>query len=757
MARKTKVKLSKEGPQIITGPRETGGVITGETTRSGRNIVRGGRGGGRSVVFEGSLEEFEARQKEQERLRQASERAKQEAEKAKAEQKKKLILRSAILGRRSQRAFQEKVQVARRAEENLRRNVIGPLSTKELRGKTTKREELQLAGAQFAQSLLSAGIALTEIPNLLKKVAKNPKSLKNIPSGAKKSAERFGQLARESPSRTIGAVGAEILTVKGIGKATSTVSKAGRKASTFGLQKATPGKTIRIPVGKGKKTINVQVSKGIPKESIGKQIKRAGRKSTVVTSSQADALVGLINRGRVVRKPLGVTKKGKNVESVLSKAGRKRLKAFDTGRINRKQIMLLDREIRKKGSKGILERSFFADPTGKIRPSRLGVRKEKPLKLLDYISEDITFKRKKPQVLLFQDQVVEKFPKSVKKVVDKLSKGQKITKAEQGKLLQFQSKKSGKFKALGFASRESELTLAPGELIKRVKKVRSISVNGRRVPIVKVEVYKPKSDTKRLLDKLKSGKINKKEVSRLDKRLKKETGINYNLKKNLSSRKGRSPRYVSPRRLSVNVVSSALSKFRGGSSPRGFSTTSSGKSITRGGSSTVRSGASSSRSPPRTPKSPPRVPPRPPRTPGKKPPVVVRGKKIKKKKSSSGRLIGYDVFGKSGKKFYKLNKIPLRKNDAKSRGAYAIDNTTSKTIRIVPRGKVSKLGTIKRKEKNYFNRNSRKLREYRKKMGKRVQLSNTYIERNKYGIDTRGEKKQLSLARLIKREKYRKR
>ena len=109
MARKTKVKLSKEGPQIITGPRETGGVITGETTRSGRNIVRGGRGGGRSVVFEGSLEEFEARQKEQERLRQASERAKQEAEKAKAEQKKKLILRSAILGRRSQRAFQEKV------------------------------------------------------------------------------------------------------------------------------------------------------------------------------------------------------------------------------------------------------------------------------------------------------------------------------------------------------------------------------------------------------------------------------------------------------------------------------------------------------------------------------------------------------------------------------------------------------------------------------------------------------------------------
>ena len=116
------------------------------------------------------------------------------------------------------------------------------------------------------------------------------------------------------------------------------------------------------------------------------------------------------------------------------------------------------------------------------------------------------------------------------------------------------------------------------------------------------------------------------------------------------------------------------------------------------------------------------------------------------------RNIGYNVYGKSRRRFIKLNIKPLRKQDALSRGKYAIDHTTSKTLKIQPIGKVRNFGSIKNFEKGYNKNEGYKFRTNRIKRGRRIPLRNTYIEKRKYGIDTRGEKRQLSLARFIRQK-----
>src|SRR5690606_23425215 len=120
-------------------------------------------------------------------------------------------------------------------------------------------------------------------------------------------------------------------------------------------------------------------------------------------------------------------------------------------------------------------------------PSRLGITKQNEGSLLDIFSKDATFKKPKPQILLFDDVKIQNLPPQLRSVKAKLTRGKSLTKAEADALLEFQLKKSGKFKPVGFLSRESEITLAPGEIIKRKKKVGVTIVNGRRVPIVRAE------------------------------------------------------------------------------------------------------------------------------------------------------------------------------------------------------------------------------------------------------------------------------
>ena len=132
------------------------------------------------------------------------------------------------------------------------------------------------------------------------------------------------------------------------------------------------------------------------------------------------------------------------------------------------------------------------------------------------------------------------------------------------------------------------------------------------------------------------------------------------------------------------------------------------------------------------------------------------GKVKQKQLSASNKKINvFNVYGKSGKKFIKLNKKPLTKRDALSKGAYAIDMSVSKKMKLVPARNSKSIGAITSREKNYFNKNKYKLREYKVRKGKKIGLKSIYIERRRYGIDTIGEKKGLTLAKLLNTSKTR--
>jgi len=134
-----------------------------------------------------------------------------------------------------------------------------------------------------------------------------------------------------------------------------------------------------------------------------------------------------------------------------------------------------------------------------------------------------------------------------------------------------------------------------------------------------------------------------------------------------------------------------------------------------------------------------------------------KGKKIIKKKTKRTKPQPvFNVFGKSGKKFVKLNTKPLTRDDALSRGAFAIDRTTSKTFKITPAGKTKSIGKLSKNEKGYFNRAGYKLRAVKIRKGRKFKLQNKYIEKRKFGIDTRGEKTGLTIARLLKQERSKK-
>lgn len=130
--------------------------------------------------------------------------------------------------------------------------------------------------------------------------------------------------------------------------------------------------------------------------------------------------------------------------------------------------------------------------------------------------------------------------------------------------------------------------------------------------------------------------------------------------------------------------------------------------------------------------------------------IFKRGKNIVRPKIPIKKQV-FNVYGKSGKRFIKLNKKPLIKIDALSRGTYAIDHTTSRAFKLIPVGKKKKIGAISRVEKNYFNRAGYKLREYKIRGGRKFIIKPKYIEKRKYGLDTSGEKRQLSIARFIKK------
>lgn len=637
-----------------------------------------------------------------------------------------------------------------------------------LKRRLTTAEFLESGLTTFAQRGTSSARSTLEIPSTVVKIYKNPSVLKDIPQSIKDQIKDLIQLSKDSPSQAIVQVGSDIFLLNGgnkiLDKLRGATERELTKTGAFGkyLGDAKAGSNIKIKLGG--KNYNLKVVNKIPTEKLSKQIKKAGKNINIAISSQGDKLISLIRDQKILRKPIPN-------EASLSKETKKLLNKFDKGTINKRELIKLDKGIQKIGTKGILERSFFADPTGKIRPSRLGIVKEEKAKLKDFLSGNVTFKKKKPQLLLFKDVKLQNFPKTktFKKIINKLKRGIKLSNKETAEYLKFQFKRTGKFKPVGFATEESEILLAPKEIIKKDKKIGNIIVKGKRVPIYQTSVYKPKGKIKTLLKKLEKSKITKKELKKLDKLLDKETGFNYKFSK--TSYKNKSPKYVNAKGLILSALSKTSFKKRGSkvtsykravSKRTGYSKKTYAKSKIRKGGSNRRGGGYPNRITPKPPRSPVRYkPPKPPvRTPPKPIPRYKPKFNSKRKtrfipsfteklrKNTSPKKAGYFVYEKRGSKFYKIQGQPLTFKDAKDRLAYRLDNKLSRTAKIKAVFGVKRLGSLQQKERSYFKRTKYKYRPYRIIRKKKIPISLSYIEKRKYSLDKTGEKRQLSLNQL---------
>ncbi|KKN69583.1 hypothetical protein LCGC14_0438860 [marine sediment metagenome] len=110
---------------------------------------------------------------------------------------------------------------------------------------------------------------------------------------------------------------------------------------------------------------------------------------------------------------------------------------------------------------------------------------------------------------------------------------------------------------------------------------------------------------------------------------------------------------------------------------------------------------------------------------------------------------GYNSFAKAKGKFKKLNKVPLTKTQARNLSAFIVDNSTSARglIKRVAGKKALKPRT--RIPVGYFSRTRKKYRTFKIVKGRRIPLKNEIIELRGKRIDTRGEKKGLSVARSL--------
>jgi hypothetical protein len=466
----------------------------------------------------------------------------------------------------------------------------------------------------------------------------------------------------------------------------------------------------------------------------------------------------LIRNKRTIRKPIPGEENFNQVTKNL-------LKKFDTGKATTREVMILDNLIKRQGGKGLLERSFFADPTGKIRPSRLGIiQQEQGGNILDYFRQGITFRKPKPQILFFDRIKVEKFPKDFKSIVYKIRRGKALNQIELQKLLNFQLKQSGKFKPLGFISGESEISLAPGEIIVRRRKAAISIINGKKVPIIQADILKPTGRIKELLEKLDRGLVTKREGKELAYRLKRTTGLNYSY----SQLRKDTARYFSLKKAGLSSVAYASKNLK---YPKAVSPAYYPGRYPRSPISPV-----SPRSPkkyypgrypgsPVSPKSPfspgkriPGVayPPKsPPRAPPKAPPVIIRSFASSKgsKKGAKQKEKYFDVFGKpikKGNRYIKVNKSPLTLSQARDLRNYITDTSLSRRAQVLPsRNKPGRI-TINF-PKGYAAKTGFKFRDYRIVKGKRIPLPReTLIELSKHLLDTTQEKQRISLARRIK-------
>lgn len=405
------------------------------------------------------------------------------------------------------------------------------------------------------------------------------------------------------------------------------------------------------------------------------------------------------------------------------------------------------------------------------RKSRLALP-QKRASILDILRGDVTFKKQKPQIIIFPDQEI-------------------------GDI--FKITPSSELEALATSAELAKR----GLIIRKTKKVATTIIDKKVVPIFEADIVKASKDLQRLTKQADAGIISTVGKRELGKLFKAETGFDISISRPVRTTPLISIGDVSisglvpitkavkvPSRISIvspipsrtkSITTKRLEKLLKVSTPVSrapvsrslfslpVSTIPTSLPTSRLPTSTLISTLSSTppvstpvSSPPvsRPPLSLPFIPPptsippsTPPKVPPPTPPLISFPQEDKRPKKQKA----YNVFVKDKGKFIKTNKKPLTKRGALGMGAYLSDHSTAAQFKVkeIKTGKKPKAG----KFPNYFSANAFKFRSVRRRLKREKGIismlpPDQFIEKRTFRIDTKGEKEGLSLARL--RSKLRK-
>jgi hypothetical protein len=277
------------------------------------------------------------------------------------------------------------------------------------------------------------------------------------------STKELGSAIGTAPESTAG----ELLAYRAGFKTTGELATVATDAAVAGVTKISPSYRPVVP-GPG----GTEVIKDIPTSAGPKEIQLAGRigseslpaEPVSVAAARAGTTVDAVSGARDLFKPL-------------------------------RNEVKVDKPLPTPESPP-LERSFFADPEARLRPTRLGLTQEqRPATMQDILTGDFSTGRSRPQAIILPETPVENFPANLRGVQQKLLRNEPLTPSEQAALLDFQLTPSGKAKPVGFLSTEPEVTVAPGETLRRVPGQGGVtlleqqgSLIPRRVPIIQAEI-----------------------------------------------------------------------------------------------------------------------------------------------------------------------------------------------------------------------------------------------------------------------------
>jgi hypothetical protein len=522
--------------------------------------------------------------------------------------------------------------------------------------------------------------------------------------------------------------------------------------------------------------------------SLADQAKLAGSEVTAVNAA-AQQLTSWLKRKQIIRKPIpGEANFPAKIKNILKK--------FDTGKkLTTKEFADVNKWLQNNVAPNItlLERSLYLDPKGGLRISRLGIQKAPTATLKDILRGNFRLweKAQKPQVLIFENAKIAKFPKSLSGVKRKLLAGKKLNVAETNKLIAWQVKTgSGRFKPIGStiynAGKELEITLSPGSMIKRIKKVGFRYIEGKKVTFVTAEIFKPSVSLLKRIKLANLGKLTKNALAKLEKELSKKLGRKIKIETpslrtaKAIAKEARRASSNTPvlrvngkglfvvrllKRTSLKTTRKTTSLKRTTAKRK---TTSKRKTTTRKYTKRTTSKRKSVKRKPTPRKTAKRTTAKRKPTPRKTAKRTVTRRTTTKKrkpvpkpkipKGYSSRTLPkkvdtYYVVEKVRGKFKKLYPKPLQQKDARDFAVYSIDNRLSKTAFFIPLGKAKKVVRPPKNIQGYYSRNNKKVRPFKIRYGKRKLMVNGYIEKRKYFQDTKGEVTQAKRLRAKSRKR----